>query len=239
MWERFKLLPFLPVLVITGCYENGGMAVAEQPGQGTDTEAAVQCRARTDEFAPMRDERRVFPNPQDHEKLVIYRAIRCKNVDQVRTLLDGGLDPNTNLNGAGLSYWAAMAGSIPMLELLFERGAKMNGDEGSSIPGPLEGSMGDSFGTEDWSVYEFLLSRGADPEIRSGNPTFTIAERLTITGRFDRIDELLDRGFDRDLHMLRHLVQERVKVAPEEDKKRGLRLLERLDQKLRETPALR
>jgi ankyrin repeat protein len=223
----------LPIAFFSGCDEQGSMAMAERSGSGAGSEAMSPCNARTDELSPMRDERSVFPNPQDHEKLVIYRAIRCRDDDQVRKLLESGLDPNTDLNGAALSYWAAMSGSIPILKMLLERGANIDGQEGDFSPGPLQGAIGYSFGIDDWSVYEFLLAQGANPEIRSGNPTLTTAEYLTMTGRYDKIDELLDRGYDRDLIMLRQLVETRIEVSRQENKERGRRLLERLNDKLR------
>lgn len=230
MRQKSKLhsLVFAAVL-ISVCCGHGRMAMAATSDWGSGLETTSRCNARTDEFSPLRDEKSVFPDPQDHEKLAIYRAIRCRDADEVRKLLDSGLDPNTNLSGGGLTYWAALAGSIPILKLLVERGGKINGVEGNFTPSPLHGAIGHTFGTDDWSVYEFLLSQGADPEIRCGNPTLTAAEDLTMVGRFDKIDELLDRGFDRDLIMLRHFVEGTIEVTPKDRKEKGKQLLQRLN----------
>jgi hypothetical protein len=211
------------------------MAMAEREASGAGSDAASRCNARTDALSPLLDERIAFPEPQDHEKYVIYRAIRCRDIEQVRNLLDGGLDPNASLNpnasqtGPGLAYWAATAGSIPILKLLLERGAKIDGEEGSLVPGPLYGSISHTMGTDDWSVYEFLLSQGADPEIRGGNPTLTTAGHLAMMAKFGKINELLDQGYDRDIVELRHWVMQTLDVTTEDRVQEGKSLLERLD----------
>lgn len=143
-------------------------------------------------------------------ELLQYREaldqIRCGNSQGLEKLIDGGLSPNTKIGNGTLAYWAAYSGHIKIIEMLIRKGASINGEEGSFSPSPLLGAVDLLFETGDWNVYDYLLSAGADPEVRCGNPTLTMAGHLAMIRQYARINELLDRGYDRDLCELRYWV---------------------------------
>lgn len=148
----------------------------------------------------------------------LFWALSCKNIRGMEALLKNGADPNYQLprGAAAFSPVFAAAGiedpAILALLLRFRGDPNSTGDGGETSA--LERAFGLgielSNGTVDgrhggWENYYALLDAGAD--INRGEKNASIAEHAAYTNRFDKVAELLDRGYDTRLENLMEIAQ--------------------------------
>lgn len=139
-------------------------------------------------------------------------ASQSGRLDACRMLLDAGADPNRVDSGGGLPLLrAAYAGHRAVVELLLDRGAKVDGglerDTQDIVPG-TQFRKGASalfmavYGKR-MAVLELLLQRGADPNGADGSGVTPLASAIAREWE-DGAQRLLDAGVDPDLGYALH-----------------------------------
>lgn len=198
--------PIVTLVGLCGCISCTNHDLADRDNVRLNSYVNPDCRGAPGNFSMFGSEGRMIAKEPSPSLREVAAAIGCNDARRVKGLLKSGVDPNAVIAGKKLTYWAALAGDKEVIEILIEAGASIDGDEGTHIESPLSGSVSHAINTGDWSVYEYLIKKGANVRIRSGNPTLTIAGDLVMIGQFRRVNELLDHGYDRDLLELAHWV---------------------------------
>lgn len=150
------------------------------------------------------------PNAIGREGMTPVRwALRCGSLNGMQELLRAGGDP---VPGAVMD--AARIGNSDFLRLLLRAGADPNArdEEGPWSALRIAFSMG--LQGKGWEGYYALLEAGAD--INAAGPGGTIAEFAAALNQYDKVAELLDRGYGHDLNELGLYVQrvERAAMPP-------------------------
>lgn len=137
-------------------------------------------------------------------------AIDCDNARGVGALLRAGANPNQTTGGrVGLTPVIVAAGSRNpvLLRLLLQNG----GDPDAMTEVRRETALTRAFnaarGTESWENWQTLLDAGADIEAAPNGGHETIATHAAWSNRFDKVVELLERGYSYDLTYLGFAVQ--------------------------------
>jgi hypothetical protein len=138
----------------------------------------------------------------------IFWAVDCGNAVGIEALLDAGADPNYVISGNFSATYAAAGGSDPEpLKLLLKHGGDPNA---SASDAPLQSALGRALelGVHEgrWENYDILLKAGANIN-RGDGAGSTIATAAAGLGALDKVEELLDRGYDYDLVQLGAIVQ--------------------------------
>ena len=107
-----------------------------------------------------------------------------------------------------------MTGSTEVMQILIDAGMNFSGVEGGTHETPLNEALTRGTFQQDWKAYEFLLDNGVDINIKSGPGQFSVGESAAALGQFDRLLELLKRGYTRDIQTLKRRVEGR-EIAPE------------------------
>lgn len=156
-------------------------------------------------------------------------AISCQNLDGVRAILDGGADPNLGIAGRFQPVLIAATYDDPaMLQLLLDRGANPDFHDEKYTETPLYKAFATGLEREQWGSYYTLLDHGADIEFED-QVGETILHYAIAMGRFDKVVELLNRGYSKNLPEVRKRVEIRP-ISPEfkdqyERKQEALRLV--------------
>lgn len=121
----------------------------------------------------------------------------CGNLDGVRALLAAGANPN-GVTPSLHPVFIAVDNSRPeILRLLLTHGGNPN----AALPGTAWTALSLAFSLAvddgDWTSYEILLGAGADINRRYGGDT--VAEFAATLNVWDKVAELLERGYNRDL----------------------------------------
>lgn len=149
----------------------------------------------------------VDPNTVGEERAVpLVWAIACRNVRGVEALLKGGADPNQLLGDDFTPVYAAAQGPVDILKMLLKYGGDPNAGSKESGGSALIEAMSMGINDGGWKNYYALLEAGADIN-RVYKPYNTIAIFAATTAQYDKLAELLDRGYDRDLTYLGGAVQ--------------------------------
>ena len=136
----------------------------------------------------------------------LMEAILCKDAFIVKQMLEDGVDVNQESNHRSPLVLATQLSSIEIMSDLILAGANIHGSEmGNSTP--LRTSVIYFLALDDWGPYDLLIKSGADPSVRSGSNRHTIPEQLAIIGQYGRINDLIDRGYRRDLNFLLELLR--------------------------------
>ncbi len=118
-------------------------------------------------------------------------AVKHTHHELTRFLLDRGIDPNQS-DAGGLTplVHAVIRRDLPMISLLLERGADVNGGAGRGAYGqtPLLYAI---YGNQ-IEIVRFLLDKGANPNPPAGGPLLLIAAGRNIR----MVELLLERGAD-------------------------------------------
>lgn len=141
-------------------------------------------------------------------------VVSCRNADGVRAILDGGADPDLGTGGRFQPVLIAATQDDPaVLELLLDRGANPNFHDGKYTETPLYKAFATGMARNQWGSYYTLLERGADIEFED-QVGETIVHYAIAMGRFDKVVELLHRGYSRNLAEVRKRIEIR-QVSPE------------------------
>lgn len=137
-------------------------------------------------------------------------AVDCGNSRGVEALLRAGADPNQNTGGrVGLTPVLAAAGARnpAILRLLLQNGGDPNAMTEVRRETALMRAFDLGLGTESWENWNTLLDAGADIEAAPHDDHQTIATHAAWINRFDKVVELLERGYSYDLTFLGFAVQ--------------------------------
>lgn len=143
----------------------------------------------------------VQPDTQGYEGMTpLIWAQNCGSIDGMRALLRAGANPNGVTPGLHPVIVAIDWNNPEMLRLLLEHGGDPNATWDNTPWTALRLAFSGALDDQDWTNYDLLLASGAD--IRRRYAGRTIAEFAAALNRWDKVAELLDRGYDRDLVQL-------------------------------------
>jgi ankyrin repeat protein len=146
----------------------------------------------------------------------LYWAVNCQNLHGVEALLRAGANPNYMFGGRFSAVYAASTmEESAMLKLLLKYGGDPNTKDNKSNKTALEEALSLGIHGADWDNYYALLNLGADIN-RADAMGDTIAKAAAALGRFDKVAELLERGYRTDLPDLGRTVQIR-RVDPKSE----------------------
>lgn len=158
-------------------------------------------------------------------------VLRCHSLDGVRLLLERGADPDRLLRGTPTSHYAARLEDVRFLELFLQYGADPNASRPALFGSLLDIALMRGIGEGTWGQWDLLLRSGVDinrPD-HNGDTTAMKAARLNA---YDRIIELLERGYSYDLPKLRQLTTSSVAVGNRVNDPNRLRLVAMLDERI-------
>jgi ankyrin repeat protein len=139
-------------------------------------------------------------------------AVYCNNPPGVEALLKAGANPNYKAQGKYTPTFAAATAENPkVLRLLLAHGGDPNADDGGSWSA-LRYAMTLGAQKGRWENYYSLLEAGVDIN-RLNHSGQGIADYAAYEQKFDKVAELLDRGYKADLPSLAATVQI-IQVAP-------------------------
>lgn len=141
-------------------------------------------------------------------------ALHCGSTDGVRALLAAGARPDQTIGELFSSAVLVAAGqdNPALLQLLLEAGASGDAYDLRSDQTALGLALSRGIQSGDWRHWQLLLPRADinQPYDATGD---TIAIRAASLGRFDRVLELLDRGYRYRLNHLGRTLQVVVVAA--------------------------
>lgn len=131
----------------------------------------------------------------------LFWVVKCENAQGIEALLQAGADPNYKPSGRfSPTYAAATMWNPEPLRVLLRHGGDPDARKGDEIDGDsaLWEALQLGWGGHGWDNYYALLEAGADIN-RANSAGRTIAHQAITLTEFDKVSELLDRGYDRDL----------------------------------------
>lgn len=142
------------------------------------------------------------PNFRGFEGITpLFWVVKCENAGGIEALLQAGADPNYKPPGRfSPTYAAATMWNPEPLGLLLRHGGDPNARNGDDIDGDsaLWEALQLGWGGHGWNNYYALLQSGADIN-RANSAGKTIAHQAVTLAEFEKVSELLDRGYDGDL----------------------------------------
>jgi hypothetical protein len=134
-------------------------------------------------------------------------ALSCESIAGMRALLEAGADPNQSNGRFSAVYAASTYANSAALSLLLKFGGDPNASDSKSGVTALLNAAVLGNACKGWSNYELLLASGSidinRTQPRGGG---TIAEDLAKDGQWDRVLDLLHRGYSHDLRDFGNLV---------------------------------
>ena len=132
----------------------------------------------------------------------LFWAMSCHSVPGVESLLKAGADPNYRISGEFSATYAAATFDDPtMLKLLLKYGGDPNSTSELSHQSALWEALTKGVDSGNWANWEVLLDAGADIN------GLRIAEDAAALNQYNRVVELLDRGYNCDLEHLGRIVE--------------------------------
>lgn len=133
-------------------------------------------------------------------------ALSCESLDGTRALLEAGADPNrASFSGLTPVTAAARLSDPDFLRVVLQYGGDVNNIALGTNRTPLATAFATGVEGSGWSNYYLLLDAGADINVEHEGQT--IAERAALLNHYDKVAELLDRGYTRNLNRLAFWVQ--------------------------------
>jgi hypothetical protein len=138
----------------------------------------------------------------------LFWALKCENLKGIEALLKAGADPNYQIPGNFSATYAAATMSNPLpLKLILAHGGDPNA---SRADAPEKTALSEALELgifhQGWSNYYALLDAGANIN-QADNVGHTVATQAAALRAYDKIVELLHRGYDYDLVSLGGAVQ--------------------------------
>jgi uncharacterized protein len=195
-----------------GCSERrvGGMT-AEQ--EFSDPKVADLARsACADDVAALSQTLKGSADPNGKGRggdTPLFWAVKCEKLDAIEALLNAGADPNYKIPGQfSATYTAATLHNPAPLKLLLKHGGDPNTRDESAPWTALSVALDLGLNGHGWDNYYALLKAGANIN-KADDVGNTIATTAAALGAFDKVVELLNRGYDYDLIGLGASVQAR------------------------------
>ena len=155
-------------------------------------------------------------NGQGHDGVTpLLWALSCDNVRGIEALLKAGANPNQRVGGGTAVYLAATRHDPHVLRVLLQHGGDANAFDANTGMTALQEAFSLGLHGLGWDNYDAFLAK-ADIN-RADEQGWTIATEAAAMGRFDKVVELIERGYAHDLASLGRLVQRRV-VTSDDDK---------------------
>ena len=111
------------------------------------------------------------------------------SIDTIRLLLDSGAEMSLKRPGSKALPNAAKRGDIPIIQLLLQRGANINGFSGGVYGTPLKAAIQ----SRDEAVFELMLRNGADINARGRSTKFPIDQAI-FGGNLKAAEKLIELG---------------------------------------------
>ena len=215
MFKQMKILSVLGVVILSlSSCKNGIVTGESEPkvethtvggmtaqeiffGQAGDA-AVAACQGDLSELQN-RVDRGLDPNTRGIDGMTLLMwAMSCDQLDSVRTLLENGADPNlkmTDLVERTAVPMAAGRTNPEYLKLILDYGGDPNATYSTgSRTTALRAAFELGLNGKGWENYYFLLDNGADVNLLHHGGT--IAEFASAMRQFDKVLELLDRGYN-------------------------------------------
>lgn len=139
----------------------------------------------------------------------LYWALGCHNLHGTEALLRAGANPNYRFGGRFSAVYAASTMPDPsMLKLLLKYDGDPDARDSKSNQSALERALSLGIHGAGWENYYALIEGGADIN-RADDMGETIATAAAAFGQFDKVAELLERGYSHDLTDLGRTLQAR------------------------------
>lgn len=154
-------------------------------------------------------------NGEGHERTTaLMWALTCDNAAGIEHLLKAGANPNLD-NGRFTPVYAAATRHNPVpLKILLRYGGDANTEDRKTRKTALEAALSLGIHGFGWDNYYTLLEK-ADIN-RADEMGWTIANAAAALNQFDKVAELLERGYSFDLQDLGRTVQSgRVDLEPQ------------------------
>lgn len=149
----------------------------------------------------------VNPNGQGFEGTTpLFWALRCESAPGVEALLKAGADPNYRFPGEQgfTAVFAASGMKNPVfLKLMLQYRGDPNTGRQDSDWTALKAALYRGMDGDGWENYYALLDAGVDIDAYNRG---TIAEIAADLNQYDRVNELLERGYSHDLKHLAMIV---------------------------------
>ena len=203
---RIALALALTSLAISSpaCAEHriGGKSISDvfkDPGLAEITDAG--CRGDTKTVARLAAIG-VDPNGPGLDSVPpIFWAIHCENLAGMEALLKAGANPNYFIPGKfSITYQAATYRNPRILQLILKYGGDPNaGDDWNEWA--IKAVIFDAYDTDDWGKYYTILDSNFEIN-KADSLGSTVAIILASGDRWDKVEELLDRGYNYNLQDL-------------------------------------
>ena len=134
-------------------------------------------------------------------------AQSCQNLTGMEALLDAGADPNLMTEGRGSFSAVTVAAEMEtgVLRLLLDHGGDANAAYGEGPSTALTKAFERGVHEQQWENFYALLEEGSDINRVHGGST--IAEFAAALNQYDKVAELLERGYNTRLNRLALRVQ--------------------------------
>jgi hypothetical protein len=134
-------------------------------------------------------------------------ALSCDNADGMEALLKAGADPNKSNGRFTPVYAAATRHKTEPLKLLLKYGGVANTEDSKTRKTALQEALELGIHGIGWDNYYALLQKA---DINTADEMgYTITKDAAALGQFDKVFELLERGYQYDLTDLGYTVQTR------------------------------
>jgi len=173
---------------------------------------------------------------RDPSALPLYKAVFSHDAQRVAATLDRGVSANAVLYPHRWSALmvAAAYNDHPIADLLIRHGANLNYVSDDPVrPTPLAtalayGRFYPNIDRPDFAMFHHLLKSGADLNVEFGDHE-DIAIFAATFGQLKIVNELLDRGYHRDLPQLRQVLEIRhVDPSLQADKQHAIEKIDRI-----------
>ncbi|MDG2004439.1 MAG: hypothetical protein P8J20_14020 [Novosphingobium sp.] len=145
-------------------------------------------------------------------------AIYCENIEGVRALVESGADVNLEMNQVYTHAELATHAEKPhILTYLIDSGADVYRTPAKARHNAIAESFNMGFDLGNWASYEYLLEHGIDVNNPIDNTGFDdLATYATKFKHYDRVLDLLDLGYNRDLDkVLKFAELDKAPMTPE------------------------
>lgn len=137
----------------------------------------------------------------------LYWVVRCQNMNGTEALLRAGARPNYMFGGRFSAVYAASTmKESAVLKLLLKYGGDPNAKDNKTNQTALQRALSLGIHGAGWDNYYALLNAGADIN-RADKVGRTIAIQAAALNQYDKVAELLERGYSYDLNDLGRIVQ--------------------------------